>query len=147
VLAWLAGDLENRHGVTIEVTDDGNDKPLDDMPKSIVFRAIREVVMNVIKHAKVTAASVSLRRDDGHLRVDVEDHGVGFDSDASARGPTTGTFGLLSVREQLRRLGGSLSIRSAPQQGTTVTLLVPMGAANESRRADTDPPPAGNGAP
>jgi PAS domain S-box-containing protein len=147
VLAWLAEDLENRHGVTIEVTDDGNDKPLDDMPKSIVFRAIREVVMNVIKHAKVTAASVSLRRDDGHLRVDVEDHGVGFDSDASARGPTTGTFGLLSVREQLRRLGGSLSIRSAPQQGTTVTLLVPMGAANESRRADTDPPPAGNGAP
>ena len=125
-LAWLAEDLEKRHGVRIEVTDDGADKPLEDAAKAIVFRAVRELVMNVLKHAKTPSARVSLRRADGQFQIDVEDRGVGFDPDAPSHRGSHGGFGLLSVREQITRLGGTLKVESAPQQGTRVSVRVPL---------------------
>jgi PAS domain S-box-containing protein len=127
-LAWLAEDVEKRHGVQIEVVDDGADKPLDDVAKAVVFRGVRELIMNVLKHAKARAAKVSLRRADDHLEIDVEDRGVGFDPDAPPDRATEGGFGLLSVREQITSLGGTLKINSAPQQGTCASVCVPLQA-------------------
>jgi PAS domain S-box-containing protein len=127
-LIWLAGDLEKRHGFSFEVTDDGAKKPMGDAEKAIVFRAVRELALNVLKHAKVPTAKVSLRRTDGQVRIDVEDRGVGFDPTALGDRAAPGGFGLLSVREQISRLGGTLEIESALQQGTRVTLRVPLQA-------------------
>jgi two-component system CheB/CheR fusion protein len=134
-LAWLAEDVEKRHGLQIEVTDDGADKPLDDAAKAVVFRAVRELVMNVLKHAKAPAAKVSLRRADDHVQIDVEDRGVGFDPDTPSDQASRGGFGLLSVREQVGRLGGTLKIESAPRQGTRVSVRVPLRATNGGEEA------------
>lgn len=128
-LAWLAQDVEKRHGVRLEVTDDGADKPLDDAGKAIVFRAVRELVMNVLKHARVPTAKLSLRRTDDHLQIDLRDRGLGFDPDAPTE-PGVG-FGLLSVREQIARLGGTLQIDAAPEKGTHVSVRVPLRAHGE----------------
>jgi signal transduction histidine kinase len=129
-LAWLAEDIEKRHGLRIDVADDGREMALDDTVKAIVFRAVRELVMNVLKHAKTEAAQVSLRRIADHFHVDVEDHGVGFDPRATSQG--TG-FGLLSVREQIARLGGTLEIESAPERGTHVSVRVPLSTYKAER--------------
>jgi signal transduction histidine kinase len=82
--------------------------------------------MNVFKHAKVGAATVSLRRADGRVAVEVEDKGVGFDATDLAPRPGSGGFGLFSVREQIHRLGGTVDVVSAPEQGTRVTIRVPV---------------------
>lgn len=135
-LAWLAEDVEKRHGVRVEVTDDGADKPLDDATRALVFRAVRELVMNVLKHAHSPVAKVALTRTDDHFDIQVEDAGVGFDPEAKVDRPNGGGFGLLSVREQIARLGGTLAIESSPQLGTRVTVRVPL-QAKPDREAES----------
>jgi two-component system CheB/CheR fusion protein len=126
-IAWLAEDLEKRHGIKIEVTDDGTTKPLDDAAKGVAFRAVRELLMNVLKHAKAPAARVVVTRSKDDCRIDVEDRGAGFDPDATLE-PGSGGFGLFSARAQIARLGGRLEIQSAPGRGTLATVRVPLKA-------------------
>jgi signal transduction histidine kinase len=125
-LGWLAEDLEKRHGIKIEVRDDGADKPLDDAAKAVVFRAVRELLMNVLKHAKSAAAKVSLRRAEGHYLIDVEDQGIGFDLGSTKEPPDRQGFGLLSVREQISRLGGDVTLESCLGSGTVASVRVPL---------------------
>ena len=126
-LSWLVEDLEKRHGLSIDLSDDGADKPLPDATAALVFRAVREVLINVFKHARSPAAKVVLRRADGHYSIDVEDQGIGFDPNEIDHGQTGSGFGLFSVREQIGRLGGTVEIVSSPGQGTRVNLRVPIG--------------------
>jgi PAS domain S-box-containing protein len=127
-LGWLAEDLEKRHGFHVELSDDNADKPLDDAAKGLVFRAVRELLMNVLKHARSVEAKVSLRRVDDQFQIDVEDGGVGFEPGISADASSRQGFGLLSVREQIARLGGKLIIESAPGRGTLARVCVPLQA-------------------
>lgn len=134
-LSWLAEDIEKRQGLRIELADDGAEKSLDQTTRALVFRAVREILTNVFKHAKTSVARVSLRRADDHYEIAIEDSGVGFAQDA-VFDRIGGGFGLLSVREQLRRLGGTLAITSAPGQGTQVHMRLPLTAdtpPNEKR--------------
>lgn len=125
-LSWLAEDMERRCGIRIELKTDDVIVPFDDTSSALVFRAVRELLMNVFKHANSPSAVVSLQRDGDAIRIDVEDRGVGFDvSDVTSRTPGSG-FGLFSVREQVGRLGGSLEINSAPQRGTLASLRIPV---------------------
>jgi two-component system, chemotaxis family, CheB/CheR fusion protein len=125
-LSWLVEDLEKRHGIQIELTDDGREKPLPDATAALVFRAVRELFANIFKHAKATSAKVALRRTDGHYDIDVEDQGVGFDPKEIDQRQVGGGFGLFSVREQIGRLGGTVEIASAPGRGTRVNVRVPI---------------------
>ena len=88
---------------------------------------VRELLLNVFKHAQTPRAKVSLRQEAHLFQIDVEDEGVGFDpSDiGSSSGP--GGFGLFSVREQIGRLGGNMEVTSALCQGTRVSIRVPLG--------------------
>lgn len=123
-LSWLADDIERRYGVNVEVSDDGNHPPLDDAAAGIVFRTVRELVLNVCKHAKTPTATITLGGDGAHVEIQVEDRGVGFDPESHAAAGVDG-FGLFSVREQISRLGGTIAIDSAPREGTRVSLRVP----------------------
>jgi two-component system CheB/CheR fusion protein len=131
-LSWLAEDLDKRWGMHIEVVADERTleqtaKLLGDASAALVFRSVKELLTNVLKHARVRAAKVSLRRRDEGLEIDVEDRGAGFDSDARSDGGTAhGRFGLFSVREQMSRLGGTVEIDSDRQRGTRVSLRLPL---------------------
>jgi signal transduction histidine kinase len=130
-IAWFADELEKRHGTKIELLSAEGEAALDDVTKGVVFRAVRELLTNVIKHAQVRSAKVSLRRADGQLEVVVEDGGVGFDAEAPTQRTFDGGFGMLSLRAQVASLGGTLKIESAPRQGTRVTLQVPARAHDQ----------------
>lgn len=136
-VSWLAEDFENRYGLRIEVDDDGADKPLDDAASGIVFRAIRELLMNVVKHAQAPQASVTLNREDDYLVVEVRDEGGGFDGGTATREG----FGLLSVRQQVSRLGGLLEVESQAGRGTCARLRVSLADLDpSSARAGMDTP-------
>lgn len=132
-LDWLAEDLQKKHGIHVEVTDDGANKPLDDTAKAVVFRAVRELLMNVLKHAQSATAKVCLRRDDGQYLIDVQDRGLGFDLGKDF--PTRQGFGLLSLREQIDGLGGDLTLESSPGHGTLASVRVPLQASTPPAEA------------
>ncbi len=123
-LRWLAREFMARYGLAVAVDDSGELPPLAGDPSFLLFRCVRELLLNTVKHAQASAASVRvLLTDPNALHIVVEDDGVGFDPGAGL-GPSR-SFGLLSVRERLGWLGGEMVVDSAPGQGTRVRLVVP----------------------
>ena len=126
-LEWLAEQTQNRHGILSYFEDDGQPKPLDDDVRVLLFQAVRELLVNVAKHAQARSVKVAMRRDGSDVRIIVEDDGVGFD--AFSIGPHWSEIkglGLFSIRERLDHIGGQLRIVSTPGHGTQVTLVAPL---------------------
>jgi signal transduction histidine kinase len=99
----------------------------------LLFRSVRELLINTAKHAAVKQASIRLTCDQGLLQIVVRDES-GFDLAASAGPPPAGTgsvlaskLGLLTIRERMKALNGRFDFVSAPNQGTTATLTLPIG--------------------
>jgi signal transduction histidine kinase len=120
--------LREAHGLVVTFERDSQPDRLCEDLRVFVYRAVRELLMNVVKHARTQAARVSFRQEDANMYVRVEDDGVGFD--VSPLGSMKaeeggGRFGLFSLRERSRHLGGRLEIVSRPGHGTRVTLIVP----------------------
>jgi signal transduction histidine kinase/ligand-binding sensor domain-containing protein len=87
-----------------------------------VFRIVQEWLSNVARHSNASAALVSLRREDHHLKLRIRDDGDGF---PAARGTRPG-IGLRSIAERVRMIGGTVDIRSEAGEGTTMTVEVPL---------------------
>ncbi len=95
----------------------------------MLFKSAHELLTNAVKHGHPQHVEISLKREAATLQVQVTDDGVGFDparAEAVAASAEAGTFGLFSIRERLRYLGGRLEVRSAPGAGATITLCVPL---------------------
>ena len=107
-------------------SDDGMIKPLSADIKALLFRCVRELMSNTVKHAKAKRMIVSLTRREERVFVVVEDDGVGFDVSLPGRQPEKVGFGLFSVRERLSAVGGSYEFQSEPGRGTRITLSVPL---------------------
>jgi PAS domain S-box-containing protein len=114
--------------------DDGKPKPLEDNVRTILFRAARELLVNVAKHARTRRVKLAVRRLDGEIELTVADDGAGFDTSVlQAGGHPEGGFGLFSIREQLGYLGGYFEITSAPGRGTTATLTAALARKTRKR--------------
>ena len=87
-----------------------------------VFRIAQEAMQNALRHAQASRVVVRIGGEDGHLRLDVVDDGVGFDPQAA--GLRSQRLGLTSMEERAQRIGGRLEIRSVEGEGTTVHLDV-----------------------
>jgi CheY-like chemotaxis protein len=96
----------------------------------LLFQSVRELLLNALKYAECREVAVRMEQADGRLCLEICDDGVGFESDAiDGYSPTamSSKFGLFSIRERMRSLGGWFDMQSAPGQGTTATLVLPIG--------------------
>ncbi|GEM_PF-1086842 len=126
-IEWLIGEMGSKYGLNISLEDDDTPKLISDDVRIFLFNAIRESLVNVIKHAKAKHIIISLRLADPYLQVSVKDDGIGFNVlRLNREAGREGGFGLLSVRERALRFGGSFSIESDPGKGTRVTITVPL---------------------
>jgi ligand-binding sensor domain-containing protein/signal transduction histidine kinase len=91
-----------------------------------LYRVIQESVNNIVKHAEAPTASITVRRQRGHLLVTIADNGRGFDTPPSSGDARRSGFGLLSISERVYLLGGTVRIDSAPGRGTTVTMDIAL---------------------
>ena len=80
-MEWLAEHMQQQYGLVVVVEDDDQPKPLDNEARVLLFRAVRELLFNVLKHAQTSRARVCMLGEGDHLRVIVEDNGVGFTPD------------------------------------------------------------------
>jgi two-component system, NarL family, sensor histidine kinase DegS len=89
-----------------------------------MFRTVQEALNNVVKHAGVSEAEVSLVFGEREVRAVVRDRGRGFDPSVAR----SGGFGLAGMRERIEARGGTITVASAPGSGTTVTAGLPLAA-------------------
>jgi signal transduction histidine kinase len=124
---WLADEIQEKHGITTEFENDGQHKPMSDDIRAILFRNLRELLVNVVKHAEAESVKVSVCREDGDIHVRVEDDGVGFDPvEVKSQSITDGKFGLFSIAERLEQLGGHVEIDSKPGGGSRIKMTAPL---------------------
>jgi len=127
-LTWL-GEHMQRHGLAVTVNVEPIiDYSLSDDHAMLLFQSVRELLMNVLKHANSPKAAVRLEHHGGKLRIEVRDEGIGFDF-AAASGTTTtmsSKLGLHSIGERMKALGGCFDLQSAPGGGTKATLVLPF---------------------
>lgn len=123
---WLAEQIQDQHPIEVDLEDDRQSKPMSDEIRISLFKAVRELLINIIKHAKAHKAKVLTRREDNTIRIIVEDDGVGFSLPEDKILGKIGGYGLFSIREQLKHLGGSFEIESKLGCGTRITLVAPL---------------------
>ena len=125
-LQWLIEEMRNQYHLDVSLAADRHANSLDTTVCTILFRAIRELLINVAKHANVKTARIAVKHFDQHIEVIVTDDGVGFDPDVTRAKPSG--FGILSIRERLFYIGGDSRIESMPGQGSRVLLTAPLTA-------------------
>jgi signal transduction histidine kinase len=134
---WLVRKTRQQHGVSADFEGDGQAEPMDDDVRVLLFQVVRELLVNVAKHAHARNVKVWTQRAGDEIIVGVEDDGVGFDTKAArSDGYGTGGFGLFSIRERLGHIGGHVNIESGPKKGTRVTLAAPADHGEKKNRED-----------
>ena len=138
-LHWLADEVRRFYGIEVGIEDDGSVGSMDSVVWEAVFRAVRELLLNVYQHAAVQRADITVAgADPGLVVVTVSDAGSGLNNDTIALDQGRAGYGLLGIRERLGFLGGEVVIRSTPGAGTTVVMTVPLQLSDsvDSRRRD-----------
>lgn len=136
-LDWLTQRTSESHGLRVEIDGSDTDLPLSPQLSDFLFQAIRELLFNIVKHAGVDSARVTLAARDNWAHIIIEDSGCGFDPRVlDQSGFAAEHFGLFSIRQRLELMGGQFTIDSAPDQGTRITLVAPFCAQQQDGRAN-----------
>lgn len=126
-IEWLAEQTEKRHNIPCRFENDEQSKPMDNDVRVILFLVIRELLINIVKHAKADKIKVSLQKKWNNIQITIEDNGTGFDlSKIESDSLRTSSFGLFSIRERLTPLGGKLLIESSIGHGTRAIVTAPL---------------------
>jgi signal transduction histidine kinase len=127
---WLARNTEEKHGlsITLDLEQFPDETRLPPASEMAIYRCAQEALNNVVKHAQATTASISLTITGGKAVLVVQDNGIGFGATERERAARGGHLGLVGMRERVRHAGGTLSIASKPNQGSTLTISVPVDA-------------------
>jgi len=129
-LSKHGASMQARHHIAVE-TEFCEEPQLSFDCKEALYRIAQEALHNIVKHARATRASIRLASDGDGVTLEVRDNGAGFDP----RGEFPGHLGLKSMRERIEKLGGTLTIDSAPGRGATVVARVVC--SRRAARGDT----------
>jgi PAS domain S-box-containing protein len=119
---WLIDQFREKHGLKITFVDDGIDKPFDNSTRFILFQAVRELLVNIVKHAQASKVIIKMAGINRKLRITIEDDGIGFSKPAV----NSSGYGLFNIRERMNHIKGNFEIKSIPGNGTGVTLDAPF---------------------
>jgi PAS domain S-box-containing protein len=131
----LVDRISKERGIECDFKNSPQPKPLTDDVKVLLYRSIRELLINSVKHSKAEHVKVSLLRSSSDIYIQVEDDGCGFDmsilSDSSTKRKG---FGIFSIRERLNHIGGQLKIESAKDKGTKTVIIAPLNIESEKQK-------------
>ena len=123
---WADVKIKKRYGIDVEQVDELELHDLDEDLRALLFRHVRELLLNVVKHARASKIGVRLEKEGRDIRVTVQDNGIGFDPEQVAGGVSSeGGFGLFSIQERLTDLGGTLAVKARSNGGTSIVMTVP----------------------
>ena len=136
-LEWLLEDIQEQYGIATHFECDGKPYQLDDDLRILLYQSVRELFINIVKHAQAQHARLSVQSDPAGLNLCVEDDGRGFDEPTSAfHFDKEGGFGLFRIQERFHYLGGAITIDSKPHQGTRISLVLPFKSREHPYKED-----------
>lgn len=125
-LEWLAEQFESKYGLHVQVRCPVTLPELEEDMRVFLFKAVRELLINIVKHAGATQATVSLLESDDVLEVTIADNGVGFTEQSGQVRMQASGFGLFNIRERITHYGGEFDLSSSRKSGTQVRLRLPI---------------------
>ncbi|MBR1885078.1 MAG: sensor histidine kinase [Schwartzia sp.] len=133
-VAQFVHQLHERGLVTVVMTMEGLEAPLDAHVKAALFRIVQESLNNIAHHAKAKHASLRILFTDSAMSILIEDDGVGFDVEAAMQKDAAGVgdahFGLLGMRERAMIIGAQVTVTSKKGQGTRIHVRFPLKPEN-----------------
>jgi signal transduction histidine kinase len=127
-LQWLAVYMRGRDNLQVILHVNVDDKAFDLEMRILIFKLIRELLRNVVKHARVNTATVNVSVTPRQLSLNVIDDGVGFEWQLSLFETPREGFGLWSVAERIREADGEMTVDTAPGRGCKVSVVFPLKA-------------------
>jgi PAS domain S-box-containing protein len=127
-LKWLCRQMNDDYGLHVLFQDDGSSKNVTRELRVELYNAVRELLINVAKHAGANSACILAACENGCLTIIVVDDGIGCDPvymDTCLNGEGSG-FGLFNVRRRIVHLGGALGIESSPGNGCRISIMMPL---------------------
>ncbi len=128
-LHWQASAMKEEYGLLVRVERLTEIEPAEHEVRVILFRAVKELLFNVVKHAKTTRARVRVSKNGEMIEIEVSDGGAGFDVHKETADPTpdgAGGQGLPRIRDRVLALGGQFRVESIEGAGTRARLSVPV---------------------
>jgi signal transduction histidine kinase len=123
----LVENLQKVSDLNFHTSFQQDSTPLSKNMKVLLYRSIRELIANVIKHADARNVFLTVSQNEGHVEAVIEDDGKGFDTSVlKDESNSHEGFGLFSIEERLFHVGGKMEIESNPSQGTKVKLNAPV---------------------
>lgn len=127
---WASQEFEARTGTRCRLELPKHEIVIDPQLATALFRILQETLTNIARHADATQVNVRLAQEGDSFVLNVHDNGKGISDDQLTAGSS---LGILGMRERAILLGGQLSIRGAPGDGTTVTVRVPVATPDHLR--------------
>lgn len=124
-LGWLAAQMKEQYNLTIEIQATESFPIPDTDMRVLLFQSVREGLFNIVKHAGVLKAYVSLEQVNQTIRIQIRDGGKGFDT-GILHSTSERARGLANMRHRLSLFGGDLTLESVPGAGTHVTIVAPL---------------------
>jgi PAS domain S-box-containing protein len=131
-IEWASRDFERRTGTTCVLDLPETNLRADRETATAIFRIFQETLTNVARHAQASRVRIRMREEQRMLLLEIQDNGIGFDKEES--GSHSVSLGILGMRERALLAGGTLDFESAPGQGVTVRVRIPV-APNPERGA------------
>ena len=136
-LKWL-GENMLRYGLKVEVHVEESKLEIPEDQAVLLFQSTRELLWNVVKHASTDCAVLSLDTNSAdYVCVTVQDQGRGFDLTHTEPSSVSRGFGLFSVRERIKAMGGEMTLQTSPGKGTCITLKAPISITSPKRAMST----------
>ena len=131
-LLWHFERYTKQTGIEVLFDHAGITQRLSPDVETAVYRIVQEALTNIARYAQCTEAIVRLDLREDILAIEIIDHGVGFDSSFDIS--KWSTAGLVGMRERANMLGGYLVVKSAPNKGTQILVMIPLGSKSVERR-------------
>jgi len=124
---WLASDLTENYGIMVKTQVNGNQIQLPSESELMLFRIVQEALTNIRKHSHATEASITLNFSERNVTIIIKDNGKGFKIPPGMGDfAKAGKLGMVGMRERTQLLGGALSIKSEPGEGTNLVIDIPL---------------------
>jgi PAS domain S-box-containing protein len=125
-LKWLCESMQKRYGYSVAFTRQGESGALPEASSVLLFSAVRELLVNVAKHAAANTVAVRLHWQESQVEILVRDNGKGFQRTGAGLPESQDGFGLFNIQERASDLGGKLWVRSEPGKGTAARIHLPL---------------------
>lgn len=125
-IEWLVADTNKKGDLKIRLNNNmPKNQKVPDTTQKFLYRSVRELIINILKHSKALTAKITISIFDNNLVVSIEDDGIGFEPKTIFSRKKL-SYGLHSISNRIKNIDGDMEINSEPGKGTHIILLAPL---------------------